>query len=147
MRSVKIGKNKIILYDGIEEIPAYNFSRYNFFLMLDSGIGGDIDAIAQRLGNMQRLAKAGEIEKHEIESNNLLQAFAFIIENTTPKHFCFVPWIASINGKQLTDLSDESVKLVLKNLSEGGLKVSFVRSFLDEIKKKFQQKWTFFSRN
>ena len=147
MRSEKIGKLNLILYDGIEEIPSYNFTRYNFFLMLDSGIGGDIDAIAQRLSNMQRLAKNGEIEKHEIETNNLLQCFAFILENTTPEHFSFVPWIASIDGEQVTDLSDQSVKDILKRLSESGLTNGFIQTFLEGIKKKFQKRWMRFSRN
>lgn len=147
MRSVKIGKLNLVLYDGIEEIPAYNFSRYNFFLMLDSGIGGDLDAIAQRISNMQRLAKNGDYEKYEIESNNLFQSFAFIIENTTPEHLSFVPWIASINGEKITDLSDDAVKAILKRISKEGLNVGFLRKFLSEIKKKFQRKWTFFSQN
>lgn len=147
MRTEKIGKTTLIIYDGIEEIPAYNFSRYNFFLMLDSGIGGDIDAIATRLGNMQRLAVKGEIEKHEIEANNLLQAFSFIMENTTPEHLCFVPWIASVDGEQLTDLSDSNVKNVLKRLSSDGLTHGFIKRFLKAIKKKSLRKWRYFSRN
>ena len=147
MRSEKIGELNLLLYDGIEEMPAYNFSRYNFFLMLDSGIGADIDSIAQRLGNMFRLSKSGKHEKYEIENNNLLQSFVFIIENTTPEHLCFVPWIHSINGERIVDLSDNAVKETILRISQGGLTVGFIRKFLKSIKKKLQMKWTHSSQN
>ena len=57
MKEVVI-KNKIYkLYDCIDELPIINFQKYNKFLLLDSGLGSDIDSVDSHLLNLARLIK------------------------------------------------------------------------------------------
>ena len=45
MKSLLINKKIVQVYDSIDEMPIVNFQKYNKYLLIDSGIGSDVDDI------------------------------------------------------------------------------------------------------
>lgn len=45
MKTVKINNHELKLYDNIDEMPIVNFQKYNKYIIVDSGLGSDIDSV------------------------------------------------------------------------------------------------------
>ena len=43
MRLLQLGKHKVELYDSIEDLPMMRFHKYNKMLLVDAGIGSDLN--------------------------------------------------------------------------------------------------------
>ena len=43
MRKVKLGKHSVTLYDSIDELPIVRFHKYSKMLLVDAGVGSDIN--------------------------------------------------------------------------------------------------------
>lgn len=133
MKTVKINKKTIKLYDCIDEMPIVNFQKYNKFILLDSGLGSDINSIDEHIVNVAKLIKT-DTAKAMQELQNLRQNMHLIVSEISPKYMAFAALIHSIDDERLEDLSDCNLKHVLKQLSE--IKHSFVVDFLIWVKKK-----------
>lgn len=142
----KVNRHSVELYDSIDELPITRFQQYNRFLLIDSGIGGDIESVDKHYATIWRYIDKGDIDKAKQELANARQNLHFIIQNTTPRMNAFVALIHRLNGKEITNLSDEDVKNILIQLSKAGWTVGSVFSLLSEIKKKLTAKWRFFFR-
>ena len=42
MKTVKIGERTVEIYDAIDELPMLRFHKYNKMLLVDAGIGSDL---------------------------------------------------------------------------------------------------------
>ena len=42
MKTVKIGEYTVEIYDAIDELPMLRFHKYNKMLLVDAGIGSDL---------------------------------------------------------------------------------------------------------
>ena len=63
MRVIKY-KDKIIkLYDSIDELPIVNFQKYNKYLLIDSGIGSDLNAFDEHITKIAMSIKSGDPKK------------------------------------------------------------------------------------
>lgn len=133
MKEIILNNNTIKLYDSIDEMPIVNFQKYNKYILIDSGLGSDIDSIDAHLVNLAKLIKTDK-DKASVEIHNLRQNMYFIVNNISPKYLAFTSLIHSINGVKLTDLSDDNLKKILDKLKE--VKHSKIIQFLDWLKKK-----------
>ena len=43
MKKVKLGGHKVEIYDSIDELPMVRFHKYSKMLMVDAGVGSDIN--------------------------------------------------------------------------------------------------------
>lgn len=133
MKEVLI-KNKIYkLYDSIDEMPIVNFQKYNKFLLLDSGIGSDIDSVDVHLLNLVKLIKTDKAKASQ-ELQNLRQNLYMIVSEISPKYCAFAALIHSIDGEKVEDLSDENLKKIIKDINT--VKHSKLVELLLKIKKK-----------
>ena len=74
MKTLNI-KGKIIkLYDSIDEMPIVNFQKYNKLILLDSGLGSDINSVDEHIVKLAKLIKT-DISKASQELQNLRQDF------------------------------------------------------------------------
>lgn len=135
MRAVKINGHVLEMYDGVDNLPAANYINHSRLAMLDAGIGSDLDAVTKHWQMIARYA-ANDKEALNKELSNYLQNLSFIVSNTSPEMMSFVSFIKSIDGKDLTDYSDDSAKAIIEKLSKKGLTVGIVRGFLNLVKKK-----------
>ena len=133
MKTVTINDMEIKLYDSIDEMPIVNFQKYNKCILIDSGLGSDIDSIDERIVNLAKLIRK-DINKASQELQNLRQTMHIIVSEISPKYMAFAALIHSIDGERLTDLSDDNLRRILEKLHE--VKHSAIIDFLMWVKKK-----------
>lgn len=127
-------RNKVLkVYDSIDEMPIINFQKYNKYLLIDSGIGSDIDDVDNHLVKLAKLIKT-DTKKASQELLNLRQNLHMIVSGISPKYLAFAALIHSIDGKVITDLSDDNLKAILKDLRD--VKHSKLIDFIARFKKK-----------
>lgn len=133
MRKLTINNHIYEIYDSIDDMPIVNFQKFNKLLLIDSGLGSDVDSIDSHLVNLAKLIKT-DIAKANQEIQNLRQTLYLIAANISPKYLAFTALIRSIDGKINTDLSDDNLKNILESMNE--IKHSILMDILLSVKKK-----------
>lgn len=133
MKKLYVNGKVVKVYDSIDEMPIVNFQKYNKYLLIDSGIGSDIDDIDQHIVKIAKFIKTDN-RKALQELQNMRQNIAMINSEISPKYMAFAALIHSINGREITDLSDDNLKEVLADLKK--VKHSTIVNFLLWLKKK-----------
>ena len=133
MRTMTLNGNVLKVYDDIDELPILNFQKYNKFLLIDSGIGSDVDAIDRHISRIAKYIKTDKVLAMQ-ELQNMRQCMYMIANNISPIHMAFASLIYSFNGNPVTDLSDENLKSLIDKLRY--TKRSKIIDFLADFKKK-----------
>ena len=55
MKTITVKGKVIKLYDSIDEMPITNFQKYNKYILLDAGLGSDVDSVDQHIVNIAKL--------------------------------------------------------------------------------------------
>ena len=137
MKQMLINKKTICVYDSIDELPIVNFQKYNKYLMIDSGIGSDVDDIDAHIAKIAKYIKSKDEKKALLELQNMRQSMYMINSEISPKYLAFAALIHSIDGKEVTDLSDDGLKALLEEIKQ--IKHSKVIEFLFWLKKKLRR--------
>ena len=137
MKQMLINKKTICVYDSIDEMPIANFQKYNKYLMIDSGIGSDVDDIDAHITKIAKYIKSKDEKKALLELQNMRQSMYMINSEISPKYLAFAALIHSIDGKEVTDLSDDGLKALLEEIKQ--IKHSKVIEFLFWLKKKLRR--------
>lgn len=136
MKRLRINNKTILVYDSIDEMPIVNFQKYNKFLLIDSGIGSDVDDIDAHIVKVAKYIKASDEKKALAELQNMRQSIYMVNSEISPKYLAFAALIHSIDGKEVTDLSDDGLKTLLQDIRE--IKHSAIVDFLTWLKKKLR---------
>lgn len=136
MKRILIGRKVYKLYDSIDELPIVNFQKYNKYMLIDSGIGSDIDDVDRHITQVAKYIKAGDQQSAIQELQNMRQNMYMIASNISPKHLAFAALIHSINGEVVTDLSDENLGRIIDEIKTA--RRSWVIDLLLWLKKKIQ---------
>lgn len=136
MKTLLINGQVVKVYDSIDEMPIVNFQKYNKFLLIDSGIGSDVDSIDSHIVKIAKSIKLNDNKKAMQELQNMRQNLYMINNELSPKYLAFTALIYSINGRRLTDLSDDSLKHVLAELNK--VRHSCIIDFMAKFKKKVE---------
>jgi len=119
-------RTKVLFYTDIDQLPAERFSKVNKYWMLHDELGScfeDIDRI-----HITRLALSlNDPAKAKKVLDNLRVLIFNIINETDPDSLAFATLIYSIDGIELTDLSDENLKKTIKYLSDRGLNIDTLK--------------------
>lgn len=115
MKSLVLNNIPIEIYDSIEEMPIVNFQKYNKYVLIDSGLGSDIEDIDEHLVNLAKLIKT-DLKKATQELQNMRQSMYMIVNEISPKYMAFAAIIHSFDGKKVTDLSEDNLKAMLAKL-------------------------------
>jgi aspartyl-tRNA synthetase len=112
-------KHTVVLYDDIDQLPIERFNKANKYWMLHDNLGSsftDIDTT-----HISRLILvADNKEKVVKELENLRILIYNIINEVNPSQMAFACLVDSIDGKEITDISEEGIKRTLKLLSDIG---------------------------
>lgn len=135
MKELRIKGNTITVYDSIDDMPIVNFQKYNKYLLIDSGIGSDVDDVDAHIVKIAKFVKAGDKKKAMLELQNMRQNLYMINSQISPKYLAFASLIHSINGEVVTDLSDDNLRKILEKIN--AVKHSAVIKLLMALKKKF----------
>lgn len=134
MRKVKLGKHKVTLYDSIDELPIVRFHKYSKMLLVDAGVGSDINDFDAHIERAVRYIRNGNNEDAAKELENLRQNVFLILQEQSVKDLSFACLVAEIDGKPCEDLSEQGLAEVIRTL--GGVPIKEIASSLEEAKKK-----------
>lgn len=136
MKTITLRNKEIKLYDSIDEMPIVNFQKYNKYILIDSGIGSDIDSVDSHLIRLSKLVKSDtKLALQELQ--NMRQNMHMIVSSISPQYLAFAALIHSINGEKLKDLSEDNLKKILDDIRE--IKHSVIVDILVWLKKKLQE--------
>ena len=136
MRTAKIGKHTVEMYDSIEDLPIARFHKYNKMLLIDAGIGGDLSDVDSHIEKAAAFVRIGENQKAVDELQNLKKAVFFIQAGLSPKNLAFAALVTKVDGTETSDLSDDGLQRVVAMLND--TKQSEVVSELEAAKKKIE---------
>lgn len=135
MRTEKINGHVVVIYDSIEDLPIRRFHKYNKYMLIDSGVGSDLNDLNNKIGLISHYIDKDQA-KAKTELENMRQAIYLISQGISVKHLAFTTLIKSIDGEEITDLSDENLKRVQDLISSG--KKSWFDRLLKSVKKKIE---------
>lgn len=139
MKIERIGKHKIERFDNIDEIPTERFFTYNRMLLLDSGIGGDMEAIDNHISRIAGFVARDKKKEATQELMNMRSSFYFVIENLNPKHLSYAALVHKVDGVLVTDFSDDNLRKLTKDFSDWGASRGFFEVAIEAVKKKFKR--------
>lgn len=134
MKTLILNNHRLEVYDSIDELPIVNFQKYNKFMLIDSGVGSDIDDINASILKIVKLMNAGDNHTAVLELQNMRQCMFMINSEISPRYLAFSALIHSINGDVVRDLSDDNLKSILLKIKT--IKHSTIIDFIAKFKKK-----------
>lgn len=134
MKTLKIGKHKVTIYDAISELPITRFHVYNKMLLVDSGVGSDITDFDSHAERVIAFLQKKDTENAIKELQNLRQNIYFIQQSLSPKNLAFAALVKEIDGKPFDNISDEGLKQITALFANE--KITEIDKPLREAKKK-----------
>lgn len=142
MKKVRIGKHDVTLYNSIEEMPMVRFHKYNKMLLVDAGLGSDLNAIDGHIERAATFIKNDQRKEAATEMENIRQTIYLILQGMSPKHLAFAVLVSEIDGKPYDDISDEGLQRVIEVLGDAPIKD--VTAEGEAVKKKIDDELTLY---
>lgn len=136
MKTININNSKVEIYDSIEELPTRRFHKFNKFMLIDAGIGSDLNDINAHIYKVMKFIDGGDTTSAKQQLENLRQSLYLIAQETSAKHLSFTALVRSIDGVEVTDLSDENLNKILNVFNSET--ASGLDNLIDSLKKKFE---------
>ena len=141
MLNVRLNGHYLEMYDSIDELPFPRFQEYNRALLIDSGLGSDIQAIDRHINQARQYNANKDTANTEQALQNMRQAIFNVLEKSSPEGQAFVALIRRMNGNAVDDLSPEACRAILDELGRKGLTIGKLRGILAQIKKNWIANW------
>lgn len=142
MKEFQLGKHKVSIYNSIDELPMARFHKYNKMLLVDAGLGSDLNAVDGHIERAVRYIKNDQRNEAAQELQNLRQSIYLVMQQTMPNHLSFATLVASIDGKPMDDLSDDGLRKVVEILSD--VPINDVTAQSEAVKKKIDEELTLY---
>lgn len=136
MKIGKVNKHKVEIYDSIDELPIQRFQKYNKYLLIDSGVGSDLQDVLSHIDRAKIYIKSNPAMA-VTELENMRQSIYLVADELSPKYMAFAALVNKIDGEEITDTSDAGLKRVLEILSEA--KKGWLDGVLSSVKKKIDR--------
>lgn len=132
----KVNKHTVEIYDSIDELPIQRFQKYNKFLLIDSGVGSDLQDVLNHIDRAKIYIQSNPaMAMTELE--NMRQSIYLVKDELSPKYMAFAVLVKKIDGEEMNDMSDAGLKKVLEILSEA--KKGWLDGVLNSVKKKIDR--------
>lgn len=142
MRTENFNGHEVVFFDSIDQLPMARHHASNKYLLLDAGIGSDLEDTDKRLSFINEFIKKGDHADAVNEINNLRQNLAFIMQNVNPRMLSFATFVHSIDGVKYDDMSPEGLNKVINLIGKTGVSYGNVKAVYDFLKKKLMRKWS-----
>lgn len=136
----KHNSHTVELYDSIEDLPITRNHKFNKYLMMDAGLGSDMDSVDKHIGELMVMNQKGDKAFVHNKLVNLRQNIYFIMQNVSPKMLAFAVLVKTIDGKEYNDISENGLQKVVDILGNKGFIFKSVVLWLDECKKKLTKR-------
>ena len=126
-----IKQHTIKIYNDIDQLTINRHEKFNKYLMLSEQIGGSWEDFDNK--HMIKIFRLiNDNEKLIDELKNLRTLFYNMINEVNPLSLAYGCLVASIDGIECNDLSQDGLRKLMQSLGEYGLN-------WDEVKKKFKR--------
>ena len=123
MKYFFIGKHRVKVYDSIDDLPMARFHKYNKFLLIDAGLGSDMQSFDAHMENMR-------------------QNVYIMLTEQSPQNLSFAALVAEIDDVEMNDLSDDGLERVRQMLEDAPRKD--ITAALQAVKKKIDEDLTLY---
>lgn len=113
MKTTKIGERAVVLYDSIDELPILRFHAYNKMLLIDAGVGSDLNDWDAHIEKAIRFIRKEKPDLAEKELDNLRQNVYFVQSAISPKYLAFACLVKSVDGTEYNDMTADGLQKVL----------------------------------
>ena len=137
MKTTKIGKYTVEIYDAIDELPMLRFHKYNKMLLVDAGIGSDLSDFDTHIEKAMRYSRSKTPELAAKELENMRQNVYLIQSGISPRHLAFAVLVKSIDGEPCNDLSDDGLQKIVDKF--GDVPVNELTAQMEAVKKKIDE--------
>ena len=130
-----VNGHKLVFYDGVEDLPIVQFHRYSKFLLVESGIGDNINDIDKHITRI--LNFFNDKKKMQQELMNLRQCLYVIATEQDLHNKATLCLVRSVDGKPWEDFSDSGLEELYKMVNGASVKeldtiAAQVRDAIDE---------------
>lgn len=133
----RVGRLRLELYNGIDELPSERYHKFNLYCLMYTGIGNDAESVAKHIGDMYQSLTKNDTERLKIQLQNYHHSLYLILEKADIQSMAFACLVHSINGKEVTDLSEEGLKWIQGRISRAS-KRQQITKLLKDLKKKIE---------
>lgn len=141
MITSKVNNHTIEIFDSIDDLPIRRFQKYNKYMLIDSGVGSDLQDVLDHIDRTMKYIKASP-NMAITELNNMRQALYLVSEEMSPKYMAFAVLVNKIDGKPADDLTDAGLRRVLETLNEA--KKGWLDGIINSVKKKMDKELTLY---
>ena len=142
MREFRIGKHRVKVYDSIDDLPMARFHKYNKMMLVDAGIGSDMQAFDAHIEKVVRYIRNNDAENASKELENMRQNVYVMQSELSPRNLSFAALVAEVDGKACDDISDEGLERVRQLLNDAP--VGETATVYAEAKKKIDEDLTLY---
>lgn len=135
MNTLRINGKTITYEDSIDNLSMDRFMIHTRYVLIDSGVGSDLDTVDQHYNKMAQFFVANQPKKALAVHSNLRQSVYFIMSNLSTELMAFMPLITHVGNVAQRDLSDDGLKKLHDKLAPKITKGALSR-VLDSVKKK-----------
>lgn len=130
MESLEVNKHNIVYYSDIDDTPIGRYNTFQQNLLYDASVGNTIEAISERFAGFDANLRANKIKEAMVERSNLQVTFFSILTKVNFASRAMVCLIHSIDGKEVTDLSEGGIAEILKKLEEIEVPIGTIRDLV-----------------
>ena len=137
---IEVNGHRVVLYDAPDEMPVTRFHKFSKYMLIDSGLGGDMASVDRRIGRLIELNTRGERDDLDTELRNLRQSIALSMDGFDGRSLALAVLVRSVDGKPRDDLSEEGLRRTAEMFSE--VRVDRLTGWLVGVKKKIDAELT-----
>jgi hypothetical protein len=121
-----IKKTRILAYNDIDQMPTEVFQLVNKYWMLGDELGTSIEDIENK--HLKKIVFVAKDPKKVVEAvSKMSSAIRLITGEINVENMAFAASVYSVDGIEVKDRSEESLKRLLKELSGKGLTMDLVK--------------------
>lgn len=125
-----------VLYDSYHELPAHRWKEFQKWLIMESGIGGDINAIDRHHQRLVAFLQGGKVLDALNEAVHLRTNYYLMLQGINPTWNAFACLVKQIDGEQCDDITMDGLERTLAKLSKyKGVSAHMMESVCADIKK------------
>ena len=121
MISKRLNGHDIVFYDSVEDLPVVQFHRYSKFLLVEGGIGDNINDIDRHISRILQFIRT-DIKKATQEILNLRQCLYVVATEQDIHNKATLCLIKSVDGQDWTDFSDNGLDRLYEVVNGASLK-------------------------
>lgn len=145
MKTERIGKHTVTMYETIDELTIDRFTAWNRYMMIDGALGSTFEDI-DRLHLAQLVSVLDDKSKAVQQVANLRELVFGIINGINHQHHAYCCLVYSIDGVERSDYSDSGIKDTINKLAKIGVSNGMVKKKIQNAKRFFTALWKKCSR-